>query len=265
MKYKIRALLVAAGVVVATAILPTASEAIVTSGSSEGFGLSAELSVLNVPLLVIPPTPLSQGTAPAAYNVANTVVSLGVSVTGVGSVNTGVLNSSVLSDVDGAAGPRFAYGDSSVDDLSIGLVPLVTGGNVVNLTATTIASGSISVGDYGTFGMLGVSTLENLAISVMGNQLTIPVDPAPNTVLFDLLGVRIVLNEQVESVSAGNVSQMTNAIHITLDDVAGLGGLVSGDVIIAHSASGMTAVPEPGTFVALGAGLLALAVSRRRR
>ena len=265
MKYKNRALLVAACVVAATAILPSASQATVTSGSSDGYGLSAELSVLGIPLLVIPPTPWSQGSAPAPYNVSNTVVSLGVSVTGVGTVNTGVLNSSAQSDVDGAAGSKFAFGDSSVDDLSIGLVPLVTGGNVVSLTALTVASGSISVGDYGTFAMLGGSTLEQLAINVMGNQLTIPVDPAPNTVLFNSLGVRIVLNEQVESVSAGSVSQMTNAIHISLTNVLGLGGLVSGDVIIAHSSSGMNAVPEPGTFVALGAGLLALAISRRRR
>ena len=69
----------------------------------------------------------------------------------------------------------------------------------------------------------------------------------------------------MESVSAGSVSQLTNAIHITLTNVAGTGGLVSGDVIIAHSSSGMNAVPEPGTFVALGVGLLALAISRRRR
>ena len=265
MKYRTRTLLVVAGVAAAIVTLQTPSQAIVGFGASEGYGLSANLSLLGIPALVIPATAPSQGTAPAAYNHSNSVLSLGVSVPLVGSVNTGVLESNAFSDVDGGVGSRIAYGDGTVDDLSINLVPLDNGGNVVTLTATTVSAASATLGDTGVFAALGDSTLENLAINVMGNQLNIPVDPAPNTVLFDLLGVRIVLNEQLTSVTNDDALQLKKAIHITLYNVAGLGGVVSGDIVIAHSQANMSTVPEPGTFIALGAGLLGLAFARRRR
>lgn len=248
------------------ALAPTPARAIVTSGGSDGFGLYVNLEVLSVPVLTIPNTPHVIGTAPGAYNFDDTVLSVGVSVPLIGSVGTGVLNASVLSDIDGGAGNRFSYGDALVDDLSISLVPTLTAGPVLTLTADTIGSGTFATGDFGAMSTLGDTVLENLAITVAGVPLNIPVSPAPNTVLFDALGIRIVLNEQFGSTTATDASLDTNAIHIDLTDVAGLGGLISGEVIIAHSSANMTsAVPEPGTFVAIASGLGLLAIARRRR
>jgi hypothetical protein len=63
----------------------------------------------------------------------------------------------------------------------------------------------------------------------------------------------------------GSASQVTNAIHIELQDILTVGGLVSGDIIVAHSDAQMASVvPEPATFVALGAGLGLLTLLRRR-
>jgi hypothetical protein len=161
-------------------------------------------------------------------------------------------------------GNRFASSGSLVDDLDIAVIPGTIGPDLLSVTADTIGSGSIVTGDHGSMTPLGDMILENLAISVSGNALNIPIAPAPNTVLFDALGIRIVLNEQFSTSILGSASQVTNAIHIEIDDVLSLGGLVSGDIIIAHSDAQMNSVvPEPATFVGLG-GLTLLALLRRR-
>jgi hypothetical protein len=170
-----------------------------------------------------------------------------------------------MSDIDGGVGNRYAQSDSLVDDLDIVVVPGTIGPDLLSVTADTIGSDSIVSGDHGAMTPLGAMILENLSISVQGNSLNIPLAPAPNTVLFNALGIRIVLNEQASSSNMGSASQVTNAIHIELQDILTVGGLVSGDIIVAHSDAQMASVvPEPATFVALGAGLGLLTLLRRR-
>jgi hypothetical protein len=250
--------------VAGTVISQTAAQADVTGGGSKGYGIYVALELIGIPILTIPETAVAQGTSPNPYNEFDQVLSIGVGVPTIASVATGVLEANALSDIDGGLGNRFASSGSLVDDLDIAVIPGTIGPDLLSVTADTIGSGSIVTGDHGSMTPLGDMILENLAISVSGNALNIPIAPAPNTVLFDALGIRIVLNEQFSTSILGSASQVTNAIHIEIDDVLSLGGLVSGDIIIAHSDAQMNSVvPEPATFVGLG-GLTLLALLRRR-
>ena len=257
--------LIAASALAAAICLPTETRADVSSGESMAFGISVDLTLIGVPVLTIAPTPVSSGSAPGPYNDADQVLSVSANVPTIASVGTGVLNTAASSDIDGGVGSRFAFGDSLVDDLAITIIPPTFGPSLISLTADTIGSDSMASGDIGSMNTVGNMTLENLAISVSGNALSIAANPDPNTVLIDAAGVRIVLNEQVSSVNPSDASIVTNAIHITLDDIVTGGGLLSGDIIIAHSdASMIGAVPEPATIVGLG-GLTLFALLLRRR
>ena len=248
-----------------TVVMQTSAHADVTGGDSKGYGLFVALELIGIPVLTIPETAVAQGTAPNPYNDFDQVLSVGVTVPTIAVVTTGVLEAGAISDIDGGAGNRFAMADSLVDDLDVTVVPGTITPDLISVTADTIGSDSSVSGDYGSMSPLGSMILENLTISISGTSLNIPIAPAPNTVLFDSLGIRIVLNEQFSVSNLGNASQITNAIHIELDDVVTGGGLLSGNIIVAHSDAQMAGVvPEPATFVGLGAGLGLLALLRRR-
>jgi hypothetical protein len=248
-----------------TVAMQTAALADVTGGNSKGYGLFVALELVGIPVLTIPETAVAQGTAPNPYTDFDQVLSVGVNVPTIASVATGVLEANAISNIDGGSGSRFSLSDSLVDDLDVTVVPGTITPDLLSVTADTVGSQSGVTGDYGSMAPLGSMILENLSISVSGNALTIPIAPAPNTVLFDSLGIRIVLNEQFTVSNLGNASQITNAIHIELDDVVTGGGLLSGNIIVAHSDAAMVGVvPEPATFVGLGIGLSLLALFRRR-
>ena len=248
-----------------TFVMQSSAYADVTGGDSKGYGIFVALELIGIPVLTIPETAVAQGTAPGPYSDFDQVLSVGVGVPLVASVATGVLEANATSDINGGAGNRFAFSDSLVDDLDVIVGPSAVGPNLLEVTADTIGSSSIITGDYASMTPLGSMILENLTISVSGTSLNIPISPAPNTILFDALGIRIVLNEQFSITNLANASQVTNAIHIELDEAVTGGGLLSGDIIIAHSDAAMVAVvPEPATFVCLGAGLGLLALLRRR-
>ncbi len=208
-------------------------------------------------------TPFTFGNAPAPYNLQNTVLSLNVSETGIGSIQTGVLETFAASNVDGGLGSRFASASSLVDDLNVFLVPLLVG-SAVTISADTVGSNSVANGDFGSLTAIGDMTFENLVISVFGVNLSIPVAPDPNTVLYDMDGIKIVLNQQFSSVSDSDAFITTNAIVVELNDVEGILGLVSGNVIIAHSAGSLSAVPEPSSMLLLMGGVAAVLLRRRR-
>ena len=247
-------------------IVPSAALADVTAGSSRGYGIYVSLQLIGIPILTVPEQPLSQGSAPNPYTESGQVLSVAASALGVASVGTGVIDSAASSDVDGGVGTRFADADSLVDDLAITLVPSALGGPpLLSVAADTIGSDSIVNGDFGGLSAVGSMVLEDLSIAVSGTALNIPINPSPNTVLWDAAGLRIVLNEQSSSVLAGSASISTNALHIELDDVLTTGGLLSGEIIVAHSDAQMTSVvPEPATFVGLAGGLALLSLLRRR-
>jgi uncharacterized repeat protein (TIGR01451 family) len=84
----------------------------------------------------------------------------------------------------------------------------------------------------------GTTTIENgSAGGTLGLGLTIAVNPPPNFELINLLGIRVVLNEQIvtgDGVTGRGIT--VNAIHVDLTNTAlTLIGALSGDIIISQS------------------------------
>lgn len=237
------------------------ADAAVTSADATGYGLSADLSLL-ILNLSLPPQALAAGTAPTPFSELETALSAQATIGGLASLSTGVLTGTASSNVDGSAGARTADASGTVDGLNLSVVF----GTVLSMSATTIGSNAQVNGDYGALSGAGSSILEDLDLTVLGSALTVDANAAANTVLFDALGIRIVLNEQIvggDGVSGRSME--VNAIRITFDDVAAGLGLLNGDIRIGHSFASMNAiVPAPATG-GLAAAVGVLAARRRRR
>jgi hypothetical protein len=145
-----------------------------------------------------------------------------------------------------------ALASATLSNVALDITPLVT------LTAAGVQSTSTidsSLNATGTTTILtGTSNL----------NVNIPSAPAPNTVLVDAGGVRVVLNEQTISgngLTARDIS--TNAVDVTFTNAlfasATGPGLLNGTIILSHSeahvAGAVAAVPEPASWVLLGTGL----------
>ncbi|HWF07970.1 MAG TPA: DUF11 domain-containing protein [Bryobacteraceae bacterium] len=109
-------------------------------------------------------------------------------------------------------------------------------GALVGLTADVIQSSASAGGNCGALTSTGSTVLANAKL----NGVTLTASAAPNTVLLDAGGIRIVLNEQI---AAGNgttdTSLTVNAIHISLTNAPIGLGLLGGDIIIAQSKASM--------------------------
>lgn len=190
-------------------------------------------------------------------------------------VKTGVLTLTASSPLPVAP---TGTANATVNDLALGLnaQPVIGAPqSLLSIGATTLTSTS-SVEGFGTPSATGAATITGLTVSgsALGG-LTIDgslfANAAANTQLLNLLGLRIVLNEQMPSgnglTSAGIA---TNAIHIGFTNfLLGL-NLLNGDIIVAHSDASITgvsaaAVPEPATWVQLIAGFAGVGMLARRR
>lgn len=217
--------------------LPTVARA-QTTGSSSSFGAFADLTL--VPLIGpginidLGPISTASGIAPPDYSDADTVLSTGLSTGQTGNIlSTGVLAtnaSSVIANDNTSA-------DATVDGLSlsvVGALPLLTIG------ADTVVSTADVSGDCGAGSLTatGATTIENgSAGGTLGLGLSIASNPSPNFELINLLGIRVVLNEQIvtgDGVTSRGIT--VNAIHVDLTNtVLSLIGVLSGDIIIAQS------------------------------
>ncbi|MGH7130916.1 MAG: choice-of-anchor P family protein [Phycisphaerales bacterium] len=234
----------------------------VVNASSNGYGVSADVHLVSTLVGInVPAVPVAAGAAPAPYDTNGTLLTLNVSAAGVASLSTGLLTSHALSDVTGVGG-GMARGEAVVNGLNLRVLPgIVSVLDTLNAGATTITSSAQLTSDGVTITPLGASHLENASIYVFGvGNLAINANAAPNTVLLDLLGIRIILNEQILTTFGNTTTFQVNAIHITIDSPL---QLVSADVVVAHSEASMT-VPTPGVAASL-AGLGALGAMRRRR
>lgn len=258
---------------------PATTRADVVSGTSTGYGVYANLNLLNTNLLTLGPAGSRSGTAPAPYNNTGApFAGVSASVPLLLNLSTGVINSSASSNVDGTAGPRQATATGGVDGTSLSLVPNAPPilPSVLTLSATTLSSTSTVSGDYGVLVPTGSSTIVGLTVSVLGANITIPGTIGPNTgiAIGLVVGLSIILNEQiVTTVGSGQTKIETNAVAIRLNglNVAGL-GLVSGEILLGHSEAFMQAqaapppagVPEPSTLALLGIGGGMMLIGRRR-
>lgn len=236
------------------------SNADVIDASSSGYGISAELSLLILGLDVHPQAFVG-GAAPGPYAQSTSVVNASFSTAALASLQAGVLSGAASSDVDGGAGSRGAVGHGEVVGLNVGVVL----GTILSLSAAVIESDASITGDYGALNGIGSSVLTDVNLSVLGASIAVDASAAPNTVIFDTLGIRVVLNEQIHSGNGiDHRSVEVNAIRITFDDVVAGLGLLNGDIRIAHAAAEMGAIvpaPSAAAMAAIG-GLLA---TRRRR
>jgi hypothetical protein len=135
----------------------------------------------------------------------------------------------------------------------------ISAGVAFSLTASALSSES-SVD--GIPSATGSSTLADLVITVFGSSINIPLDPSPNDVIFDDLGVTVTLNQQIPVIE-GSFGQgiTTNAIAVDLDVLG-----VTGSIDIAQSQASISeaAVPEPSTWAMMALGFVGLAFAYRR-
>lgn|GEM_PF-1768933 len=288
---KCGASLVSAMAVVLLATVTTGLANAAPVGASDAYGLGADLGVLGFVSVSAGPIGQASGTSPGAYDNSNTLLSvnqsLALSSNVLGSfsqgLNTGVINTNANSSIPGSTQ---AAASSQISDLNLGLIfeplnlPLPL--TVLGLTASTISSSS-EVVDSGGLIATGDTQIEGLGLStdvlsLLGIDLGLAVNPDPNTVLVDLLGLRIVLNEQISNdVGGTGLGLETNAIHISFDDfglsVLGLDPqILNGDIYVGHTyaevallADEPAQVPEPAALGLFAVGILGLGLGLRRR
>lgn len=209
-----------------------------TEGNSSAYGVFAELDLLPLigPVVAIDLGPVapSSGNAPPDYTDSDSVLSASLSSALTGSIlSTGLLSTEASSDI----GNDTTSSSSTVDGLNlsiVGLLPLLTiGADTVATTAEVTGSCS-----EGTLTATGTTTIENAGVGgTLGLGLSIGVNPAPNTELINLLGIRVVLNEQIITGNGVDSRGITvNAIRVDLTNtILSLIGALSGDIVIAQS------------------------------
>ena len=204
-----------------------AAAAVVGSGMAASHGLEAGLSAFDGNLsLSIDPLPVGVSVvAPPPGNVSNTHFGVDtgdafkpglLSSTFAMELSTGVLNASASSTVDGAPGVKESSASSSVDDLDfrIGTLDLLglISASTVDLTAGTISSSASVGGTPGNFVANGGTTLEDASLSLvdadilgigLGLDGNLIVNPDPNLVIVNALGLTVTLNRQLVNGEVG--------------------------------------------------------------
>jgi hypothetical protein len=231
------------------------------SGSSSAYGVWADLHV--VPLLgdgvdiPLAETPNVSGIAPPDYNNHGEVTSVTLNTLLTGNIlTTGVIHVNASSDIRDIAlteTEAYTYADSSVDDLVVSVVGAIP---IISITADEIeTSAKVSrVLAGGAVTKEGTSNFTNLVIRIAGIAIPVPLNPPANyevplagTILEGLAGVRIVLNEQFDSVTDNGDGTFTrklqvNGIHLytgTGITLTGIGTL-TGELVVADSVAELT-------------------------
>ena len=194
----------------------------VATVSGDAFGVSANVAGL----VTVPRTPECV-LNPAGGNCDKQAV--GINQPGV--ISTGILNASC----QGTTGA----GGGSTCSASAAMVNALNGVLTADLISSTCTANEA--------GLTGSSSLLNAMVA----GVPVMVNPAPNTVLIDAAGLRVVLNEQIITTDpvTGERRITVNAVHITFTDP--VTGVVT-DVIIASSTCDFVAAavqpppPPPG-------------------
>lgn len=278
-----------ASIALAAVLAAAPATASVASSSAYSLLVSLDVTPVGFPLASVNIGPVAQasGAAPPAYSDNATLATFAATATLVSSLPlnadltaaTGLLVNNASGN---AASPAFAHGDSTTNRLAIDAVAVPLIGPMVDLAsigATTITSTADVAGSYGALTRTGTSNIEGLSIAgllgadlvSLGLDVGAAAGAAPNTVLLNALGVRIVANEQLlRGDLIGSAGITTNALHFTFSAFDALGvGLLNGDIVIGHSVADISvdriATPEPAMLGLFGLGGIAVALGRRRR
>lgn len=253
--------------------VPHLAQAAVITATSNGYGLSASATALGLNLAAGPIPVGASGTAPAPYNVPQTVLNLSVTnsipfvVSGL--IGADVVNGSAASDVDGLSGVRTTSASGGVVGADVELVTLPILGPGITLLGldATLSSTAQITGDHGSLAATGTTTIEDLGLTI--NAINVPlaayvgVNVAPNTMVnlaaLGIANATLILNEQI--IAGDNSSITVNAFHLSVN----IANSITTDVILGHSqASVVTSpVPEPSTLAMVGLGLAAAIHWRR--
>lgn len=213
-----------------------------TTANSSAFGEKVDVEVL--PLLgsgieiLSGPLPLVSGSAPPAYTKSASVLTVTVAPI----LKTGLLTVNAESSVPGSTG---VSADATVKNLELDLLGELLA-SLLTLDVDTIQSTATIGGTCGALTAKGTTTILG---AVLGGQLglgkAIAINPAPNTVLLNLLGVKVVLNEQILSGDGlTNRKLIVNAIHVYFNNAALNLGLLNGDIIISQSQAQLQCAPS---------------------
>jgi uncharacterized repeat protein (TIGR01451 family) len=214
----------------------------ITHGNAYGEQLSLTLQTLlaNVQASSGPLPSVSGDTTP--FNQDATTLSVSVGLGGQGNVlRTGLL----LSHTDSSS-PTQVSSNATVHNLGVSLLPAAP---LLSLQADEVQSSAAIGGACGALTTTGSSNLANAGLGgTLGLGLKVSANPAPNTVLLNLLGLRVVLNEQIlggDGMTSRSIG--VNAIHISLQNsLLGALGRLTGDIVIAHSEAQVScALPPP--------------------
>jgi hypothetical protein len=258
------------GVTSTTALAQQASSSAYALGANENVSAAGVVSA-TVHLGPLAPT---SGSAPPSYNVSNTVVSASDNValtTGIAGITQGLQTGILSSNSNGTA--TTAQATATVNNLQLSLSESQLLTTLLGLNATTIQSTS-QANSVGGLDASGSTTIEGLTLyGLLLNGVTINgslfANPAPNTVLLDIAGLKITLNEQTmlgDGITSTGIS--TNAIDVALNNFALGTNLANGNLIVGHSeawASLGSAVPEPASWAMMLLGFAGVGAAMRRR
>lgn len=215
--------------------------AVVTDGDASAYALQANL--FGSPIL----GPIPNSSVTGNDSDSDSVISLDTAF-----LDTGVLNSSASSNVDGSAGPKTAESSSSIAYFDLDVIRS-------GLSADLISSYSNVSGDQGSFVAMGNSSILNLTGYGLFSGLNgVTITGAPNQTLLSLAGIEVIANRQMSSCTAFDCSQTTDALYVNVLGIANL-------TLASSSAHLAAPIPEPATAAMLMAGLLGMGGKRLRK
>jgi uncharacterized repeat protein (TIGR01451 family) len=228
--------------VLAVLVATHGASAAVSTASSSAFGESVRLDVLPVlgPLIQVSsgPLPSVSGNAPPPFAHSNQVASVNVVV---GVLTTAVLQTKLLSVRAASNLPNniATTADATVNETIAGIAALAI------LRAKVIHSNVRIDGTCHTgVNAAGSTTLVDAHLNSVLGGAALVANPAPNTVVLNSGGVKIILNEQIVTATGQTARSITvNAVHIVFTNAPSGLGVLTGDIIISQSKASLKCAP----------------------
>lgn len=229
----------------------TTSAQATSTANSSAFGESVNVTLLPIVGGGIPvqsgPLPTVSGSAPPPFaktaTVASATLQVPLPLVGQLFLATDVLTVNASADVPNV---NNASADATVNStgLTLGLL-----GALLSVDAEIIQSTADISGACGALKATGTTTIVGGAIGGLVAK-SILLNPAPNTVLLNQLGIKVVANEQIPTGDANNRALTVNAIHISFTNTSLLGiGVLSGDIILSQSKAALKCAPPAADLV----------------